>query len=82
MYLCALYFEIRSFLIIFHCDIGLLGVCQNRGSVRAAQGALASTTATAAKTSVLKCMNSRFFNLCRVYSNLLKMASVGEFPWS
>ena len=24
--------------------------------------------------------NSRFFNLCRVYSNLLKMASVGEFP--
>ena len=27
-------------------------------------------------------MNSRFFTLCRVYSNLLKMASVGEFPWS
>ena len=27
-------------------------------------------------------MNSRFFNLCRVYSSLLKMASVGEFPWS
>ena len=27
-------------------------------------------------------MNSRFFNLSRVYSNLLKMASVGEFPWS
>ena len=27
-------------------------------------------------------MNSCFFNLCRVYSNLLKMASVGEFPWS
>ena len=26
-------------------------------------------------------MNSRFFNLCRFYSNLLKMASVGEFPW-
>ena len=25
-------------------------------------------------------MNSRFFNLCRVYSNLLKMASEGEFP--
>ena len=25
-------------------------------------------------------MNSRFFNLCRVYSNLLKMARVGEFP--
>ena len=25
-------------------------------------------------------MNFRFFNLCRVYSNLLKMASVGEFP--
>ena len=25
-------------------------------------------------------MNSRFFNLCRVYSNLLKMANVGEFP--
>ena len=25
-------------------------------------------------------MNSRFFNLCRVYSNLLNMASVGEFP--
>ena len=27
-------------------------------------------------------MNSCFFNLCRIYSNLLKMASVGEFPWS
>ena len=27
-------------------------------------------------------MNSPFFNLCRVYSKLLKMASVGEFPWS
>ena len=27
-------------------------------------------------------MNSRFFNLCRVFSNLKKMASVGEFPWS
>ena len=27
-------------------------------------------------------MNSRFFKLCRVHSNLLKMASVGEFPWS
>ena len=27
-------------------------------------------------------MNSRFFKLCRVYSNLLKMASVGAFPWS
>ena len=27
-------------------------------------------------------MNSRFFKLCRVYSNLPKMASVGEFPWS
>ena len=27
-------------------------------------------------------MNSRFFNLCPVYSNLLKMASAGEFPWS
>ena len=26
-------------------------------------------------------INSRFFN-CRVYSYLLKMASVGEFPWS
>ena len=27
-------------------------------------------------------MNSRFFNRCGVYSNLLKMASVGEFSWS
>ena len=27
-------------------------------------------------------MNFRFFNLCCVYSNLLKMASGGEFPWS
>ena len=25
-------------------------------------------------------MNSRFFNLCSVYSSLLKMASVDEFP--
>ena len=27
-------------------------------------------------------MNSRFFSLCRVYSNLLKESNVGEFPWS
>ena len=27
-------------------------------------------------------MISRFFNLCHVYSNLLNVASVGEFPWS
>ena len=27
-------------------------------------------------------MNSRFFNFCCVYSYLLKMANVGEFPWS
>ena len=27
-------------------------------------------------------MNSCFFNLCCVYSNLLKIASVDEFPWS
>ena len=27
-------------------------------------------------------INSRFFKLCRVYSNFLKMANVGEFPWS
>ena len=27
-------------------------------------------------------MNSRFFKLCRVYSNSLKMSSVGKFPWS
>ena len=27
-------------------------------------------------------MNSRFFNVCRVYSSLVKMANVGEFPWS
>ena len=26
--------------------------------------------------------NSRFFNLCHVYSNFPKMVSVGEFPWS
>ena len=27
-------------------------------------------------------MNSRFFKLCRVYSNSLKTSNVGEFPWS
>ena len=27
-------------------------------------------------------INSRFFNLYRVYSNFLKMANVGEFPLS
>ena len=27
-------------------------------------------------------MNSRFFKLCRVYSNSLKMSNVGKFPWS
>ena len=26
-------------------------------------------------------MNSRFFKLCRVYSNSLKRSNVGEFPW-
>ena len=26
-------------------------------------------------------MNSRFFKLCRVYSNSLKMSNVGKFPW-
>ena len=26
-------------------------------------------------------MNSHFFKLGRVYSKLLKMANVGEFPW-
>ena len=27
-------------------------------------------------------MSSRFFKLCRAYSNFLKMSNVGEFPWS
>ena len=27
-------------------------------------------------------INSRFFKLCRVYSNRLKMSNIGEFPWS
>ena len=27
-------------------------------------------------------MNSRFFNLCRLISNSLKMLNVGQFPWS
>ena len=27
-------------------------------------------------------MNSRFFELCRVFSNSLKMSNVGKFPWS
>ena len=27
-------------------------------------------------------MNSRFFKLCCVYSNSLKISNVGEFPWS
>ena len=27
-------------------------------------------------------MNSRFFNLCRVYSNLLRMSNLCDFPWS
>lgn len=27
-------------------------------------------------------MNSRFFKLCRVYSNLSKMSNLGVFPWS
>ena len=27
-------------------------------------------------------MNSRFFKLCRAYSNSWKMSNVGEFPWS
>ena len=27
-------------------------------------------------------MNWRFFQLCRVYFNLLKISNVGKFPWS
>ena len=27
-------------------------------------------------------MNKRFFKLCRVYSNSLKMSNVGKLPWS
>ena len=27
-------------------------------------------------------MNWRFFQLCRVYFNSLKIANVGQFPWS
>ena len=27
-------------------------------------------------------MNSRFFKLCRAFSNSPKMSNVGEFPWS
>ena len=42
---------------------------------------LASMTATAAKTSLLKWI-SFFFQLCRVYSNSLKTPYVGKFPWS
>ena len=26
-------------------------------------------------------MNKRFFKLCRVHSNSLKMSNVGKFPW-
>ena len=42
---------------------------------------LASTTATAAKTSLLKWIRV-FSNFVGFFSNLLKMANVGEFPWS
>ena len=38
----------------------------------------ASTKATAARTSLKT--NSGFFSLCRVYSSLLKMSNVGNFP--
>ena len=42
------------------------------------QGALASTTGSSSENVTF----SRFFKLCRVYSNSLKMSNVGEFPWS
>ena len=43
---------------------------------------LASTTATAAKTSLIFKMNSRFVKLCRVYANSMKMSNEGEFSMS
>jgi len=43
---------------------------------------LASPTTRVVKTSILKLMDSCFFKLCRVYSNLLKLSNVGEFPRS
>ena len=43
------------------------------------QGALASTTGSSSSENVTF---SRFFKLCRVFSNSLKMSNVGEFPWS
>ena len=32
--------------------------------------------------NVILKMNSRCFNLSRIYSNSLKMSNTGEFPWS
>ena len=43
---------------------------------------LASTMATAAKNVTFKVNFPFFLNICRVYSNSLKMSNVGEFPWS
>ena len=64
-------------------------------SLLAAKSATMAKTLTRAKTigsfsidigngseNVRFKMNSLIFNICSVYSNLLKMASVGEFPWS
>ena len=43
------------------------------------QGALASTMATAVKTSLFN--ELAFCKLCQAYSNLLKMSNVDESPW-
>ena len=47
-----------------------------------AEGALASTKATVAKTTQLKRLNFAFFKLCRDYSGSLKMPNLGEFSWN
>ena len=47
------------------------------------KGLLASTTATVAKTSLLKWIGVFFFfKLWHVYSSSLKMSNAGKFPWS
>ena len=69
-----------------HCrDFILRVVATFVGPCRLSEFTLAGShtplgTATASKTSLLK-WNKRVFKLCRVYSNLLKMANIGKFSW-
>ena len=81
--------RLRDFLILLYqvvharepASLGTLRNYDGDGNVKKAIGSFSIDDSNGSENVIFK-MNSRFFSLCRVYSNLLKMASVGKFPWS